>query len=389
MSTDTSTDFDLLKSKNEEGGVDAMLEALVEQLRAKRQPHQLFEALKMQVRQQMALPLQYTEQSDDLTDEQREQLENGLLEACREVGAMLLKDGQIREGWMYLRPVGDREAASAMLAEIEPDDENLDDLVEVLLGESVDVARGFRLVIENFGICNAITTFESQLGNHGRREQQAAAGLLVRHLHHELCENLATDIGRQEGATPTGESSIRSLVADREWLFNENTYHVDTTHLSSVVRFARLLDDPETLRLALDLTEYGRHLSTQFQYQSDEPFADNYPAHAIYFRGLLGEDVDQAIEYFGKKAETVDQGEFGTLAIEVFVDLLSRLGRHQEAIDAAIRLSPADARPLGIAPSLLELSQRAQQFDQMLDFCRQQNDLLGYATGLAYHAAKK
>jgi len=389
MSATTSTNFDLLQTKVEEEGVEAMLESLIEQLRDQRKPHQLFEAMKMRVRRQLGLPPQYTDLGDELDDNTRNQLEEGLIDACREVGLMLLQDGEIREGWMYLRPVGDKQAAVEALATVEADDDNLDDLVEVLLGEGIDVERGFRLVLENYGTCNAITTFESQLGGHGRADQQKAAALLLRHLHHELAENLATDIGRQEGTTPTDIKSIKTLIADRDWLFTENTYHVDTTHLASVVRFARMLIDEESFGLALDLTEYGRHLDAQFQYQSDEPFADNYPAHSLYFKSLTGEDVQEAVDYFREKAETVDQAHFGTIAIEVYVDLLSRLGRHEEAIQKAIELSPADAQPLGVAPSLLELSQRAEKYDQMLQFCREHDDLLGFATGLAYKAPQK
>ena len=87
-------------------------------------------------------------------------------------------------------------------------------------------------------------------------------------------------------------------MADREWLFQDNAYHIDTTHLASTVRIARVLADPADLRLALDLTEYGRRLSQQFQYQGDEPFVETYPSHALYFQALLGENVEEALAYF-------------------------------------------------------------------------------------------
>jgi hypothetical protein len=83
-------------------------------------------------------------------------------------------------------------------------------------------------------------------------------------------ENLKTDIGRQEDATPS-ESTLKALVADRPWLFQELTYHVDTTHLASVTRFARQLQDKALVSLALDMTEYGRRLHKQFQYESEAP----------------------------------------------------------------------------------------------------------------------
>lgn len=62
----------------------------------------------------------------------------------------------MREGWMYLRPVGDCKAAAAAIAKPKPTKSNIE-LVDVCLREGVDVERGFRLAPEN-GTCNAITT---------------------------------------------------------------------------------------------------------------------------------------------------------------------------------------------------------------------------------------
>ena len=172
------------------------------------------------------------------------------------------------------------------------------------------------------------------------------------------------------------------MVADRDWLFAEGSYHIDTTHLASAVRFARMLEDEQQLRLALDLTEYGRRLSSQFQYEGEEPFPDHYPSHALYLQALLGENVDQAVDYFRQRAESLDVDEHGTVSIEVYIDLLARLGRFGEAIDATLSLLPRDRQTMGLAPSLLELSQRAGNFDRAIEHYQQQDNLLGYATCL-------
>ena len=66
---------------------------------------------------------------------------------------MLLAAGHVRDGWMYLRPVGDKRAAAALIAKIEPDEDNMEELVDVCLREGVDVARGFQLVLDNYGTC--------------------------------------------------------------------------------------------------------------------------------------------------------------------------------------------------------------------------------------------
>lgn len=377
------SEFDDLQSVMAQGGTSAVLDRLADLLRQHKKYHELFEALKMKVRHQIGLPVLYRETGDDLDESLRTRLEEGLLGACRDVGALLWKDGKIREGWMYLRPVGDRAAAARALSEIEPNDTNLDEFVEVCLHEGVDASRGFRLVLQHYGTCNAITTFESAMRQRTPGEQLDAAGLLVKHIHHELLASVVADITRQQGKSPQ-ETTLRELVADRDWLFGDYSYHLDTTHLASTVRFARLLDDPALLRLALDLTEYGRRLSKQFQYQGDEPFGDIYPSHALYFQALLGENQPAALEYFRAQAEASNPQEHGRAAVEVYIDLLARLGRYDEAIESTIRFTPPGTFPVGFAPSLLELSGKAGKYAGLMAYCRSRDDLLGFATGLVH-----
>src|SRR4051794_8175536 len=97
------------------GGASAALDQLAARLREEKKYHELFEALKMKVRHELRLPLLPVESnSDALPEATRDKLEDGLVEACRQVGELLLKDGKIREGWMYLRPVGDKASAAKL-----------------------------------------------------------------------------------------------------------------------------------------------------------------------------------------------------------------------------------------------------------------------------------
>lgn len=382
----STTPFDELSARLP-SGVPAVLETLAERLRREGRYHELFEALKMQVRQRLGLPPAYRESGDDLPEPQRRQLEEGLIDACREVGTLLVRSGKLREGWLYLRPVGDKRAALALLGEVQPDEDNYEEFIEVALHEGVDAARGFAALLEHYGVCNAITNFDSTLTRHPKPDRRAAAEQLVRRLHRDLLENIKGDIVRQEG-TAAKETTLAGLVADRDWMFGEGSYHIDTTHLAAVVRSARLLDNPELLRLALDLTAYGRRLHAQFQYQAEEPFADQYPANALYFQALLGENVEAALAYFADKARRVDVGEHGSVAIETYIELLSRLGRHREALDTALTLFPDGVQPLGIAPSLLELAANAGDYDRFLAYVREKGDLVSFATGLVEKAAR-
>jgi len=377
--------FDRLQTELARGGAGAVLELTADTLKSQQKYHELFEARKMQVRAQLGLPLATGDGSDALSEADRLRLEEGLITACREVGALLLKAGQVREGWMYLRPVGDKPEAAKLLADIAPNEDNSEELIEVLLHEGVDIGRGFGLVLETYGTCSSITTYDQGIVRRPRAEQAPAAKLLLKRVHADLVASVKTDIARQEGSQPT-DATLHALIADREWLFHENSYHIDTTHLASTVRISRALSEPADLRLAYDLTEYGKRLSSQFQYHGDEPFLDLYPSHALYYQALLGENVEEALAYFRQKAEMLDAQYHGMVAIETYVDLLARIGRYHDAIAAAIQLSPAGVPQAGIAPSLLDLASKAGQYDAVLAYCRDRGDLLGYAAGLVQGA---
>ncbi|MCC7334663.1 MAG: hypothetical protein IT422_06185 [Pirellulaceae bacterium] len=357
------------------------VEQLIEHLQQQGLYHELFEALKMRMRLRLGLPAAQADRQEKFDEATELELERGLIEACRTVGELFMRQGKIREGWMYLRPVGDREVAAAALAGVEATDENVDQLLEVLLHEGVDIARGFRLVLERLGTCNSITMFESTLAARPRADQQIAARLLVEHVHRELSENLRRDIAKREGSEPT-EATIDELLQSRSDLLRDGSYHLDTSHIGSTVRFARVLDDAEPLRLALDLAHYGRRLHPQYQYPGEEPFLDLYPASVAFYQALLGEQVDSGIRYFTRKADAVDQQQYGTVAMEVLIDLLSRCGRHAEALQAYAKRIPVGARIIGIAPTLLQLSQRLGEYEPMLDICKQRDDLLGYAAAI-------
>jgi hypothetical protein len=380
--------YDELASLYSQKGTEGALEALVDELRREKRYHELFEALKMRIRGQVGLPLLYSEGGDALPVGQRNLLEEALLEACREVGTLLLAEGRLREGWMYLRPVGDKAEAVRLLTAIDATDENTEELIEVLLREGIDPARGFELVLENYGTCNAITTFDAELSRFDKGAQRAGARLLVMRLHADLLANVRLDIARQEGSEPCA-TTLEELVAGRDWLFAENAYHIDTTHLASTVRAARLLADARDLQLALDLTHYGRRLSAQFQYPADEPFADQYVAAGWWFGAQLGRDVAGALAYFRERAEKCQPEQEGTQAVEYYTELLCRLGRYAEAIEASIALLPPNLPRLGICPSLLELADAAGDFGAVLAHTRAQGDLLAYTAALVKASGKR
>ena len=385
MTTANSNIFDRLTQHR--GTPTEMLDEMVDHFRDARSPMVLFEALKMRIRDKLGLPLVSSENEPSRPEDVERQLEVGLLDACRETGTMLLEDGRIGEGWMYLRPTGDTQLAKDLIAKLEVTEDNYEDMIQVLLHEGIDVARGYQAVLDQQGTCNSITLYEQALANRGKADQQAAARCLLNHLYNDLCELVRGDIARREA--PAGDDeTLAEMIDKRRWILSDGGYHLDTTHLSSTVKIATVLEDEDSLRKTWELTQYGRRLHHQFQYPGDEPFVDFYPAYTAFYAILLGENVDAGLKVFERKARSVDTVEHGTAAVETYVDLLDRIGRHQQAIDVAIELAPKDLPAQRIVPMLIEIAARLpeqdneQGWESILAYCQKHNDILGYAAVL-------
>jgi hypothetical protein len=378
--------FDELEATLACGGVEPALEQLAERFKAERRYHELFDTRLMQARHHLGLAVVAGGTLDEQPEPQRSQLEAAYLEACREVGGLLLDEGKLREAWVYLRPTGETARMAEAIKAAQPSDENVPELVGLALQEGVAPAYGFSLILSHYGTCNAITTFDAEVARFGRADQQASAAQLVRHLHGELIENVRADIerrGGELGLIPAAKgATLDELVAGRERLFEGGNYHIDTTHLNSTVRIARVLEDPAAVRLAWELTEYGRRLEKQYQAAGEEPFVDWYANHGLFYGAQVGKGVDEAVAHFRERAETLRIEDEGTLPAETYIVLLTRLGRLSNAIEASAKLLPAGTRTIGFAPSLLELSRLAGDFAVLRRVSRERQDLLGYALGL-------
>ena len=378
----SSTDFfNLLETARERGGTAEVLDRLADALREQSKYHELFEALKMALRHRLGLPLLYSDSGDELDEPRRHDLEEGLLKACREVGLLLLKAGQAGEGWMYMKAVGDKGAVCAALEQIEPDEEHLEDLISVMLHQGVDVERGFQLVLDHHGTCNAITTLDNLGRSLSPADRRTTAALLLRDTHQTLLSDVKAHIEKEEGTSPE-ETSIAELLVDREWLLADEGCHLDASHLASTVRHALVLTDPDLLRLAIDLATYGSQLGERLKYEGDEPFVDQYSCSVLFFEAQIDTHVEEAIAFFRERAQTVDAYRTGTQAAEVFIDLLTRLHRYDEATEALIEHLPPGTRTAGLAPTLLELAQKSNRYDRLKEISRQGDDLLSFSTAL-------
>ncbi len=190
-------------------------------------------------RLQIGLPAVAQESDPPMTMAQIDAIERGLIDACKEVGIGLLKRGKLQEGWMYMRPVGDKQAVRDAMADLEITSENLDEFLAIFVQEGVDIGRGVELTLEHRGTCNTITMLESVVAMRDRNDQQAGVGKLVRHVHQELLTSLRQDLSRREDGCPDSPT-LEGLLAERPGLLRDGSYHIDTTHLAATVRFARV-----------------------------------------------------------------------------------------------------------------------------------------------------
>jgi hypothetical protein len=306
----------------------------------------------------------------------RSQYENGVREAARETGALFLADGDIPHAWPYFRAIGDRKTIASAIEATETG-EQMETLIDIALGQRVHPRKGLELMIAQHGICRAITYFE-QFPD--LEEREACLILLTRTLHAELVANLRLAIEQREGCAPQADS-IAELIAGRDWLFGEYDVYVDTSHVINVIRFAPDLVDSGAIRLALELCEYGAHLSLQFKMRGEPPFENIYRDHAIYLRGLVGEDLEAAVEHFKAKIAGYDDPMYAHRSAQVLVGLLVRRERYQEAMQVSLEyLSGDDAGQLA-GPTLFQLCQLAGDSARLKDLARERGDLLSFAAG--------
>ncbi|HUG80950.1 MAG TPA: hypothetical protein VML01_04765 [Bryobacterales bacterium] len=352
----------------------AAFDYLIERYRAEEKYALLFEARLMKKRHELGLPLIPTVPLDGLDPEVQRAYDDGSVEAAREVGELFLAQGNIGRAWPYFRAVGEsgpvRQAIEQMPAGAE-----LDDVIQVAFNERVHPKKGFELILQNHGICRAITCFGQYPSLEGRDE---SARLLIETLHGEVVANMKRVIERQEGAAPE-TNSIPELIAGREWLFEGNSYYVDTSHVGSCIQFGPELQDEGTLRLLIELTEYGKHLSEMFQYHGEPPFENIYEDYGIYLRCVVGDEADAGVVHFRTKIENYHPDEIGSAPAQVLVKLLVRLKRFDEAIEAFDRfLTDADPNYLS-CPNRIQLCQMGRRFDELRRVAEERGDLLTFA----------
>jgi len=371
--------FEELERTIQSQGPAAAFDFLIHQAREEGNFREVFSARVMQARHRSGLPLIETEGGPEMTPDQGTALEAALRSAARETGDLFLSAGDIPAAWPYFRAIGEPSPVASAIEQAAADD-RLDAVIEIAFREQVHPRKGFELILEHRGICNAITWFGALPEGEARRE---CLKLLVRALYDELAASLRNHIAKVEG-TAAATDSVAGLMAGRAWLVDGANYHVDTTHLASILRFSPELEDEASMRLALEMADYGTQLDPMYHYKNDAPFEDPYRDYGIYLRTLLGGDVEAGVDHFRQKAR--DGAEAGySFPADVFVDLLVRLDRFDDAIAASLEFFREDRPSNG--PSPLQLCQLAGNFGRLREVARERGDLLSYVAGVIQEKA--
>jgi len=359
----------------------AALDAALESLRAAKLYGRVFDALLMKKRLEMNLPLLAPNIGSILTEEQRRVYEDFVIDACRKTADMFLGSGDPAGAWPYLRTIGENELMRSALEKAVLDDGNSDALIGIAYHEGVHPVRGYEWILERHGTCNAVTVLEQEV-RHPPEIRRLLAGKLVRRLHTDLAYSLKQEIVKRDATMPDTDD-LSALIAGRDWLFEDNAYHIDASHLSAAVRHSVHMEDAADLRLARQLADYGKRLNQEWQYAGEPPFENVYVDVFAYLNALLGDGADEGVAHFRAKIQEVDEEGWNSIYAQTTVNLLHRMGRHAEAVDAFRDLKADADGNVRLCPSFLELCRLAGRHADWAEYSRSHGDLLGFTAALA------
>lgn len=374
--------FDELQQTLTKNGAPAAIEQLCNSLRERKDYAALFYALLLKKRYELGLSPVPTGASQDIPEGKQAPYEEGIRLAGRQVGQLYLDQGDIPHAWAYYRMIGEPEPVAAAIDKFQPGEgDDVQQVVEIAYHHGVHPRKGFDLLLERFGLCSAITTASSGEQQHPTEVRNYCVKRLVHALHEELLSRLNADIVQKEGKQPAAQN-IHELIAGRDYLFSDDFYHIDVSHLNAVLQMSLQLPAGEELNLARELCAYGKKLSPRFQYPSDPPFENQYHDYAVFLDIVAGEEVEEGLAHFRAKVENADPDTVGTGPAEILVNLLLRLNRPKEALALARRhLAADDNRPLS-CPSLPDLCQKANDYEALTEIARDKGDSVHYLAGL-------
>lgn len=361
----------------------ALLDAVERTLLTRRDYHRLFDTKLIRVRQGMGLPITQPTSLKDIPEQHEAAFREAYTNAARDVGQLFLKDGQLADAWAYFRTIHEtepvREAITNRVAEMpsEPGPQ-LDETLNLALYEGAHIVEGLKLLLKTHGTCNTVTAMGQLLAQMSPDERRQAAAIMVRNIYGDLQQSIRRDLERRQQVL-AADMSLGEMIRGREFLFADAAYHVDVSHLHSIVSFARHLHrgDPE-LVLAIELSQYGEQLAEHLRYPGDVPFDDYYVANQNFLKAVAGIDADESMAYFiGRLLEEPDLADKRMIAF-VLVDLGQRVDRVNMALEAAAPFVSKLEDPSGFSFTAFCVS--AGRLDILEAAARENDDVLALAT---------
>jgi hypothetical protein len=354
---------------------------LADRLEADGDFHRLFDVRRLQARLELGMPIAGLALPPTLDPAQRDALEDRLLAACREIGHLLLGRHDIAGAYRYFQMVAESEPVREALGKFAPPDDELNSWIEIALSHRVHPRRGIEMVRQHYGLCQAISACDSILQQRiDEDDRDACVRYVIHEIHDELSDRLKGEIAQREGVSPrTG--TVSDWVADRDWLFQDDNYHVDTSHLNAVVRMGRTVRDADSLREIVDLCVYGERLSDRYRYAGPEPFPDTFKDTRLYALVLLGENVEEGLARFKAKARSLDPRDVGVYPMEVYLTLLERRARWDEARSFVESLD--DDLLAGLATPISAMFERAGDYPSLARLARRRHDPIALVLALA------
>lgn len=372
-------------------GAQALLDHLEDTLRERGDHTSLFYTKLMRARHRLGLPETPTGPASEIPAQFHDAIEQAIRDAATEVGQWALTRGDLAGAWTYYRLLNQPQPIQEALAKIDLDQlkddqyEMVETAIRLAFHEGLDPVRGFGWVLSRYGLCNAITTMSSPETPGGPEARKACLELLVNALHGELVHRLSSEIERLEGKRPIPEDAkppfepgtITKLLAGRDTLFDDEAYHIDLSHLSSVVQLGQELTPGPAMARVRDLCAYGKKLKGRFVPNGEPPFDPLFEGQDRFFAALMGDETEKNVGYFTEIADR-ELAEGNPFPAEILRKLLERLGRSTEALLWAGRtLSPQ---------GLAGICRTAGNFKPMIEAAKSQGDSVHLVAALLEQA---
>jgi hypothetical protein len=372
--------FDQLKRTLAAKGPAVAVDELCASLREIGDYQGLFYAKLMKKRIELGVSPFPTGPASELPASTHEEYEDAIRTAGREVGNLYLEQGDIRKAYFYFNMLGEPEAVREYIDQYQfQPDQDCQPVIEIALYQGVHPGKGFDLVLDRYGICNAITTYSGQDFSRFPDAKQHCIAKLVSALYEQLRERLRMDI-TGHGESIAEDATLGQMVQGHDFLFGEDAYHIDTSHLSSIAQMSLELTGGPALTKARELCMYGARLSSHFQHDADPPFENTYADYRVLLEIQEGINVEAGLAHFRAKIEPA-LAEGNTFPAEVYVSLLLRIGRQAEALETAKKYLGGESRQLS-CPGVYELCKEAKDYSGLADAAKQRADGVNYLAAL-------